>query len=99
MGGGGEAEMTRELPDKPAAVCRESHYRSIAKTVSYRVIGTGVTMTVAWVVTGKPTVAAAIGMSDTLIKLATFYFHERAWDRITFGRVKKGEREAQESLP
>jgi len=45
----------------------------------------------ALVITGKFSVAAAIGMSDTAIKFAGYYLHERAWNRIRFGKIKPPE--------
>ncbi|MBI2853430.1 MAG: DUF2061 domain-containing protein [Chloroflexi bacterium] len=35
--------------------------------------------------------ALSIGLADTLIKLASYYFHERAWEKIRFGRPKPPE--------
>lgn len=46
------------------------------------------TVSVAWIVTGKPLVAASIGLFDTVVKLAAFYFHERIWLKIRFGRLR-----------
>ena len=66
----------------------ESHTRTIFKTLSWRFIATLITFTVAWVVTGKLTFAAEIGIADTIIKLGTYYFHERTWIRVKFGKCK-----------
>ncbi len=71
----------------------ESHYRTIAKAFSWRLIATVVTFLVAWIVTGKLTLAAEIGVADSLIKLGAYYFHERAWIRVKFGKLKKPEYE------
>ena len=69
----------------------ESHVRTIMKTFSWRLVATLITFSVAWVVTGRLTLAAEIGIADTLIKLGVYYFHERAWIRVKFGRLKKPE--------
>jgi len=61
---------------------RDSHLRSIAKALSYRLSGTAVTISVAWAVTGEGQFAATIGVVDTLVKIAIYYIHERAWNRI-----------------
>ena len=71
----------------------ESHVRTITKTLSWRFIATLVTFTVAWVVTKELKFAAEIGIADTLIKLGAYYFHERAWIRVKFGKLKKPEYE------
>ena len=66
----------------------ESHIRTIIKSFSWRFIATLVTFTVAWVVTKELTFAAEIGIADTLIKLGAYYFHERAWICVDFGKKK-----------
>jgi uncharacterized membrane protein len=71
----------------------ESYVRTITKTFSWRLIATLVTFSVAWFVTGKLTLAAGIGVADTLIKLGAYYFHERLWIRVKFGRLKRPEYE------
>ncbi len=69
----------------------ESHIRSIAKAMTWRTGGTVVTFFVAWVVTGDLSLAAGIGILDTVIKLGAFYVHERAWNRLSFGKKKPPE--------
>ena len=71
----------------------ESHVRTISKALSWRFIATLVTFSVAWLVTGKLTFAVEIGVADTLIKLGAYYFHERLWIRVKFGRLRKPEYE------
>ena len=71
----------------------ETHLRSIAKAVSWRIGGTIVTFLVALFLTGKVELAAKVGLLDTLIKIAAFYFHERIWHRIGFGKLKPPEYE------
>ena len=69
----------------------ESQLRSIVKTVTYRIGGIFVTGLVAWMITGNPVSALKIGLADTFAKLIVFYFHERAWNKIAFGREKPPE--------
>jgi len=64
----------------------ESHLRSIAKALSWRFMGTVATFFVAFIITRKPDLALQIGLTDTIIKLAAFYGHERLWSMIKFGR-------------
>lgn len=67
----------------------ETHYRSIAKAITWRSGGTLVTVVVAWLVTGKLELAAQIGLLDTVVKIGAFYAHERLWNRLSFGKVKQ----------
>ena len=71
----------------------ESHVRTITKTLSWRFVATLVTFSVAWLVTGKLTFAVEIGVADTLIKLGAYYFHERLWIRVKFGKLRRPEYE------
>ncbi|MGE4286689.1 MAG: DUF2061 domain-containing protein [Phycisphaerae bacterium] len=69
----------------------ESHIRTIAKTLSWRVLATVITFSIVLIVTGKVSVAAGIGLSDTLVKLFVYYLHERAWNRVNYGRKPQPE--------
>jgi uncharacterized membrane protein len=71
----------------------ETHVRTIIKALSWRLIATLVTFTVAWIVTGELSFAAEIGIADTIIKLGAYYLHERTWMRVAFGTLKKPEYE------
>lgn len=69
----------------------ETHIRSIAKAVSYRILGSIVTFAVAFIITRKLNLAAGIGVLDTVLKIGAFYMHERLWHRIPFGQTKPPE--------
>ena len=71
----------------------ETHARTIMKAFSWRFIATFITFGVAWVITKELKFAAEIGIADTLIKLGVYYFHERAWIRVKFGKLKRPEYE------
>ena len=65
---------------------RENRRRSIAKGVSWRVLGTIDTMIIAFFITGSHVQAASIGITEVFTKILLFYLHERAWNRIPLGR-------------
>lgn len=67
----------------------ESTRRSIAKALSWRVLATLITTTLVFVLTGKGEFAATIGLADTLLKFAIYFGHERLWNRIPYGRLRK----------
>ena len=69
----------------------ESQSRSLAKTMTWRIIATLITAGVAFALTGKIVLAATIGLVDTLIKLGAYYAHERAWNRVMLGRRRSPE--------
>ncbi len=66
----------------------DSHKRSILKAFTWRVVATIITFAVSYVLTKKIELAAGISLSDTFIKVFSYYGHERIWERINFGRKK-----------
>lgn len=67
----------------------EHKKRSIVKAISWRTLGTLDTMLISFIVTGSPLAAVSIGAFELITKTALYYFHERAWNKINFGREKK----------
>jgi len=66
----------------------ESHPRSFAKAVSWRILGSIDTFVWSLVMTGSFKVAGSIAMFEVLSKIFLFYFHERLWDVVRWGRPK-----------
>ena len=67
----------------------EKASRSIAKTVSWRTVGTLDTVIISYFITGDLKMAASIGSIELFTKMALYYFHERAWNKISFGKVEE----------
>jgi uncharacterized membrane protein len=65
---------------------KERRYRSITKAISWRVTGTIDTFIISFLVTGKPKFALAISGIEVFTKIFLYYFHERLWNRLSFGR-------------
>lgn len=70
-------------------ILRESYKRHLAKTFTWRAIGTLDTMLISWFITGNPILGLQIGFSELLTKMILYYFHERAWYKINFGLNKR----------
>ena len=64
----------------------ENPKRSIVKSVSWRVIGTLDTMLISWIITGELTVAFSIGVVELFTKMILYFFHERMWNKIQWGK-------------
>jgi hypothetical protein len=63
--------------------------RHIAKTISYRVISTGVGFAAMWWATGSIKIGAAFGLAELIYKPIQYYVHERVWYRwIKFGLIE-----------
>ena len=71
----------------------ESNTRSIAKAISYRVLGSISTALIVFVFSGNATVSLGVGAVDMIAKIALYYLHERLWNHISFGRQKPPEYE------
>ena len=67
----------------------ESHSRSFAKALSWRITGTIDTMILSWLVTGSFKLAATISFAEVATKSLLYYLHERAWQRVPYGRRKE----------
>jgi uncharacterized membrane protein len=64
----------------------ESHPRSLVKAVSWRIVGSIDTFVLSWIITGKLKFAVSIAGVETITKILIYYFHERAWAAIPWGR-------------
>jgi uncharacterized membrane protein len=71
----------------------ETKMRSVVKALSWRVLAGIITTSVVFFATGQVKFAAEIGLIDTLIKLVIYFMHERAWNRISFGRLESPDYE------
>ena len=68
---------------------KEKTYRSIAKTISWRTIGTIDTVLISWLVIGDITWAMSIGGVELFTKMGLYFLHERTWNKIKFGKEDK----------
>lgn len=65
---------------------RESNGRSIVKTISWRLLATLTTAAIVYAFTGKLNIALAVGGIEVVLKLVLYYFHERTWNKISYGK-------------
>lgn len=68
---------------------QEKAYRSVVKTISWRTVGTLDTMIISYFITGNLVMAASIGSIEVFTKMVLYYFHERAWNKLSFGKIKE----------
>lgn len=64
---------------------REAQSRSLAKAVSWRILGSVDTFLLSWLFTRSVKAAGAIAITEVLTKMVLYYFHERAWSGINWG--------------
>ncbi|AMC10891.1 hypothetical protein Lupro_06370 [Lutibacter profundi] len=64
----------------------ETATRSIVKAISWRIVGTIDTILISWFITGKITMALSIGLVEVVTKMVLYFFHERVWNLIKWGK-------------
>ena len=64
----------------------ETLRRSIYKTISYRVIIIILDFTTLYLFTGKLKVALGFTIISNLYTTIAYFFHERLWDKIKWGK-------------
>lgn len=69
-----------------------SFKRHIAKTITWRVVGTIDTMILGWLVSGDPMVGVTIGSFEVVTKMILYFIHERVWYKIGFGVKRDTEK-------
>lgn len=60
--------------------------RSVVKAVTWRMIGTLDTFLLSWLITKEPITAGAIASFEVVTKTFLYYFHERGWNKVQWGR-------------
>ncbi|HNP37153.1 MAG TPA: DUF2061 domain-containing protein [Woeseiaceae bacterium] len=68
---------------------RETRLRSIFKAITYRITGTITTTVIVFAVTGELAIAAAVGVVEPAVKLIVYYLHERAWQHVPTGTIRR----------
>jgi len=66
----------------------ESNSRSMAKAVSYRLLGSCSTAAIFLILTGSWKLSLGAGAIDVVVKIAAYFVHERIWNLIPFGRER-----------
>jgi len=71
----------------------DSSSRSLAKAVSYRILGSTGTALIVLIFSGSLKLSLGAGVLDMLLKIALYFVHERIWNYIPYGRPKRPEYE------
>ena len=70
------------------AAYKESHYRSIAKAASYRILASIATATVVFIFTGRIVLSIGVGLVESVVKIICYYIHERMWSFVKIGKIE-----------
>jgi uncharacterized membrane protein len=74
---------------------RESHWRTLLKTFSWRFLAMSGTFLLVYIMTGETVLAASISSLEFLFKLVAYYAHERLWDRVHVGKQPQDQLETE----
>jgi uncharacterized membrane protein len=64
----------------------ESTKRSLAKTISWRVTGSGATFLITFLVSGDIKIAGTVALIQITANTLLYFLHERVWNKIKWGR-------------
>jgi adenylylsulfate kinase len=67
---------------------RDTNTRSIVKGISWRIVATSTTILIVYLFFGRLDLAIAAGLIETVLKVALYWAHERAWFKVRWGRKK-----------
>ena len=59
--------------------------RHVAKTITWRIVGTLDTMVIGWLITGNPITGLKIGGIEMFTKMILYFIHERIWFKLNLG--------------
>jgi len=63
--------------------------RHVAKSLTWRLVGTTDTMLLSWFISGDLSVGLKIGTFELLTKMIIYYFHERLWFKSSIENSNK----------
>lgn len=76
-----QIDLQKEASDSSANI-----KRSLVKTISWRIVGTLATIIISYLITGTLVLAFSIGGIELISKMILYFFHERAWEKIKWGK-------------
>jgi uncharacterized membrane protein len=56
------------------------------KAISWRLVGTLDTLVISYFITQKISLAASIASLEVMTKMILYFFHERVWNTIKWGK-------------
>lgn len=60
--------------------------RSLVKTITWRITGSGATFLIAYLIVGDFSISSGIAATQLILNTILYYVHERVWNNIKWGR-------------
>ena len=64
---------------------QETTFRSITKTISWRLTGSGATFLVSYIISHDFSMASTIALIQLTVNTILYYIHERIWNKVNWG--------------
>lgn len=68
----------------------ETVQRSVLKTISFRILISIMEFAFVYYVTGRARIAFGFIAVSTVYSMILFYYHDRIWDKIKWGKIDPG---------
>ncbi|MFX0195399.1 MAG: DUF2061 domain-containing protein [Candidatus Hodarchaeota archaeon] len=66
----------------------DDHSRSLVKSASYRLLGLCYLLIISYIITGSFWEMVEINAVYHTLRIFDYYFHERLWEHIPWGRIR-----------
>jgi len=60
--------------------------RSLVKTISWRITGSGATFFISYAILGNVAVSSTIAVAQLIFNTVLYFIHERIWNKIRWGQ-------------
>ncbi len=78
--------LLNKIKNNKSKATGEKTYRSLLKSVSWRILGTIDTIIISYLITNTLDFALRIGFVELLTKMVLYFLHERVWNKIKWGK-------------
>lgn len=65
----------------------DSSKRSLAKTISWRITGSGATFAISYAVIGDVGISSTIAIIQLTFNTVLYFIHERVWNKVKWGQM------------
>jgi uncharacterized membrane protein len=79
-------QYVKENPYDREPIQWVSHARSLAKAVSWRFFGNLISFLIIYSLTHDGKLALAASAIELVVKIILYYYHERLWNKVKWGR-------------
>ena len=67
----------------------QTRKRHLAKSITWRIVGTIDTILISWLISGNPLTGLKIGFTEVITKMFLYYLHERIWFKVNLSKDGK----------